>query len=81
MLFLRYNNGKGGKKIIGYFLLGGKGGGLWEDIKEKSTNCRKLLLLLKRDPRRQHSKMLYRWRVRRKVKTGNHGKLGVKRKW
>ena len=25
--------------------------------------------------------MLYRWRVRRRGMSGNHGKVGVKRKW
>ena len=30
---------------------------------------------------RQHSKVLYRWRVRRRGKSGKHTKVGVKRKW
>ena len=40
-----------------------------------------LLLLLRSNPSRQHSKVLYRCRVRRRGKTGNHGKVGLKRKW
>ena len=30
---------------------------------------------------RQHSKVLNRLRVRKRGKKGNHGKVGVKRKW
>ena len=40
-----------------------------------------LLLLLLSNPSRKHSKVLYRWGVRRRGKTGNHGKEAVKRKW
>ena len=29
----------------------------------------------------QHSKVLYRWGVRRRGETGRRGKVGVKRKW
>ena len=39
------------------------------------------LLLLKSNPSRKPSKVLYRSRVRRRGKTGKYRKLGVKRKW
>ena len=45
-----------------------------KDIKEL------LLLLLRSNPSWQRSKVLYRWGVRRRGKTGKHGKVGVKRK-
>ena len=38
------------------------------------------ILLLLSNPSRQHSKVLYRWGVSRRGKTGNHRKVGVKRK-
>ena len=40
------------------------------------------IYLLSSNPNRQQSKVVYRWGVVRKIgKTGNHGKLGVNRKW
>ena len=30
---------------------------------------------------RHHSKVLYRWGLRRRGKRGKHGKIGVMRKW
>ena len=40
-----------------------------------------LLLLLRSNPCRQHSKVLCRWGVSRRGKTGKHRKRRVKRKW
>ena len=37
-------------------------------------------ILLLNNPSRQHSKALYHWGVRRRERTGKHGKVGVKRK-
>ena len=39
------------------------------------------IYILKSNPSRQDTKVLYHWGVRRRAKTGNHGKIGVKRKW
>ena len=39
-----------------------------------------IYILLKSSPSRQHSKVLYRWGIRRREQTGNHSKVGVKRK-
>ena len=36
-----------------------------------------LFLLIKSNPIRQHSKVLYRYEVRRRGKTGKHRKVGV----
>ena len=50
--------------------------------KAKSVLENKLLLLLLRsNPSRQHSQVLYRWGFRRRGKTGKQGKIGGKRKW
>ena len=40
-----------------------------------------LLLLLRSNPSRQQSKVLYHWGVRKRGKTGKHGNVKVKRKW
>ena len=37
------------------------------------------LLLLRSNPSRQQSKVLYRWGVRRRGKTGKHRKVGEKK--
>ena len=50
-------------------------------FREREIKKRKILLLLLRsNPRRQHSK-IYCWGVRRRGKTGKHGKVEVKRNW
>ena len=53
-------------------------------IKKKKVYWTKIYiyiyLLLRSNPSRQHSKVLYPWQVRRRVNTGKHGKVGVKRK-
>ena len=41
----------------------------------------KIILLLRSNPSRQHSKILYPWGVWRRGKEGKHGKVGMKRKW
>ena len=40
-----------------------------------------ILSLLRSNASMQHSKVLYRWGVRRKGKMVKHRKVGVKRKW
>ena len=39
------------------------------------------LSLLRSNSSRQHSKVIYRWGIRRRRKIGKHGNVGVKRKW
>ena len=39
------------------------------------------ILLLMSNPSRQYSNVQYRWGLRRRGKTGKHGKVEVKRKW
>ena len=56
-----------------------------EEAKEKCMEAyrkfKRCILLLKSNLSRQHSKVLYCWGVRRRGKTGNHRKVGVKREW
>ena len=40
-----------------------------------------LFLLLRSNPSRQHSKLVYRLGLRRRGKTGKHGEVGMKRNW
>ena len=57
-----------------------------QENKRKETGSRSptqdiYILLLKSNHSRQHPNVLYREGVRRRGRTGNHGKVGVKRKW